>query len=68
MSEFLRDASGDVNGVGTRANDGVPTIVMAIRTFGEYLDFHPHLHALAADGLLDSEGWFQVMRAHRVHL
>ncbi|MFM8983229.1 MAG: transposase [Spartobacteria bacterium] len=23
---------------------------MAIHTFGEYLDFHPHLHALAADG------------------
>ncbi|MCX6970000.1 MAG: transposase [Verrucomicrobia bacterium] len=24
---------------------------MAIHTFGEYLDFHPQLHALAADGL-----------------
>jgi Putative transposase len=30
---------------------GVPGIVMAIHTFGEYLDFHFHLHALVADGL-----------------
>jgi hypothetical protein len=31
--------------------DGMPSIVMAIHTFGEYLDFHPHLHLLMADGL-----------------
>ena len=41
--------------------DGQPGIVMAIHTFGEYLDFHPHLHALAADGLFTSDGWFHVM-------
>ena len=35
---------------------------MAIHTFGEYLDFHPHLHALVADGLLDREGRFHVIR------
>jgi len=35
---------------------------MAIHTFGEYLDFHPHLHALVADGLFDREGKFHVMR------
>ena len=35
---------------------------MAIHTFGEYLDFHPHLHALVADGLFDREGRFHVMR------
>ena len=34
---------------------------MAIHTFGEYLDFHPHLHALVADGLFDREGRFHVM-------
>jgi len=38
-------------------------MVMAIHTFGEYLDFHPHLHALVADGLFDREGRFHVMRA-----
>lgn len=34
---------------------------MAIHTFGEYLDFHPHLHALVADGLFVDSGLFHVM-------
>jgi len=62
VSDFLRDAFGDAGGVGTTVHDGVPAIVMAIHTFGEYLDFHPHLHALVADGLFDREGKFHVMR------
>jgi len=33
--------------------EGTTGVVMAIHTFGEYFDFHPHLHALAADGLVD---------------
>ena len=63
VSDFLRDAFGDAGGVGNAAHDGVPAIVMAIHTFGEYLDFHPHLHALVADGLFDREGKFHVIRA-----
>ena len=62
MRDFLCDAFGDADGVGKCEQDGVPAIVMAIHTFGEYLDFHPHLHALVADGLFDREGWFHVMR------
>ena len=31
---------------------------MAIHTFGEYLDFHSHLHALVADGLFVRSGLF----------
>ena len=38
--------------------EGLPGIVMAIHTFGEYLDFHPHLHALVADGLFARSGLF----------
>jgi hypothetical protein len=34
---------------------------MCIHTFGEYLDFHPHLHALVADGLFTRDGLFHVM-------
>jgi hypothetical protein len=34
---------------------------MAIHTFGEYLDFHPHLHALVADGLFVRPGLFYVL-------
>jgi hypothetical protein len=26
-------------------------IILTLHTFGEYLDFHPHVHALVADGL-----------------
>ena len=63
VRDFLRDAFGDADGVGNGERDGVPAIVMAIHTFGEYLDFHPHLHALVADGLFDREGRFHVMRA-----
>ena len=31
--------------------DGLPSIVMTIHSFGEYLDWYPHLHACVADGL-----------------
>jgi hypothetical protein len=31
--------------------NGVPGIILTLHTFGEYLDFHPHIHALVADGL-----------------
>ena len=41
--------------------EGTTGVVMAIHTFGEYLDFHPHLHALAADGLFVDSGLFHVM-------
>ena len=41
--------------------DGLPGIVMAIHTFGEYLDFHARLHALVADGLFVREGLFHVL-------
>ncbi|MSU36373.1 MAG: hypothetical protein EXS36_15010, partial [Pedosphaera sp.] len=39
---------------------GIPAFVLALHTYGEYLDFHPHVHALVADGLLDSDGTFQL--------
>jgi hypothetical protein len=37
-------------------------IVIAIHTFGEYLDFHLHSNALVADGLFDRQSKFYVMR------
>lgn len=63
VRNVLRDAFADAGGVGTRAHDGVPAIVMAIHTFREYLDFHPHLHAFVADGLFDREDGFHVTLA-----
>lgn len=45
-----------------RLPDGVPGVVMAVQTFGEYPDrFHPHLHALVSDGLFTKSGTFYVM-------
>jgi hypothetical protein len=31
---------------------------MTIHTFGEYLNFHPHIHAIVADGLFCEDGSF----------
>jgi len=43
--------------------DGIPGVVMAIHTFGEYPDkFHPHVHAIVTDGLFNGNGLFYVMR------
>lgn len=35
---------------------GRPAFFLTLHTYGEYLDFHPHIHALGADGLLDDDG------------
>ena len=43
LTEYLRTA--------LDCPKGVPGIIMTLHTFGEYLDFHPHVHALVADGL-----------------
>jgi len=38
--------------------DGEVGLVMVIQTFGDYLNFHPHIHVLAADGLFRKSGLF----------
>jgi len=40
---------------------GVPGVVMTILTYGENLNWRPHLHAIVADGLFERSGWFYVM-------
>jgi len=39
-------------------NDGILGMIMVIHTFGDYARFHPHLHAIVADGLLRPNGTF----------
>ena len=41
--------------------DGQLAAVAAVQTFGDYLVFHPHLHVLAATGLVDRENRFHLM-------
>ncbi|MFH1283487.1 MAG: transposase [bacterium] len=36
-------------------------VVLVIQTFGEYLNYHPHLHVVAADGVFMPSGVFYVM-------
>ena len=39
-------------------NDGILGVIMLIHTFGDYARFHPHLHAIVADGLFRPNGTF----------
>ena len=41
--------------------DGQLAAIAAVQTFGDYLGFHPHLHVLAASGLVDREGLFHLL-------
>jgi hypothetical protein len=40
---------------------------MVIQTFGDYARWHPHLHALVADGLFLDSGYFYVMPKVDIH-
>ena len=42
--------------------DGDVGMITVIPTFGEYLGWHPHVHALCADGLFRPGGMFYCMR------
>jgi len=44
----------------TRRPDGQLGMVMTIHTFGEYMGYNCHLHALVADGLFSPGGMFYV--------
>ena len=37
---------------------GIPGIVVAIQSFGDSACWHPHLHALVAEGLFLESGYF----------
>lgn len=41
--------------------EGVVGAVLAIQTFGDYARWHPHIHAIVADGLFRPSGVFHVM-------
>jgi Transposase zinc-binding domain/Putative transposase len=50
LTEYLRTALG--------RPDAHPAVILTLHTFGEYLDFHPHVHALVAAGLFTRDGTF----------
>jgi hypothetical protein len=38
-----------------------PGVVVSIQTFGDLVNFHPHLHCLVTDGCFMANGWFYVL-------
>ena len=40
---------------------GQAGMVIAVQSFGEYLNAHPHIHAIVSDGLFTPAGMFYVM-------
>ena len=43
---------------GTACDSAAPGAVVAVQTFGDFLNFNPHLHIVATDGCFDSDGNF----------
>ena len=41
--------------------EAVPGVVISIQTFGDLVNFHPHLHCLVTDGCFLPNGWFYVL-------
>jgi Putative transposase len=41
--------------------EAMPGVVVSIQTFGDLVNFHPHLHCLVTDGCFMANGWFYVL-------
>jgi len=41
--------------------EAMPGVVISIQTFGDLVNFHPHLHCLVTDGCFMPSGWFYVL-------
>lgn len=50
LSTYLKKTVNDEN--------SKPAVVIAVQTFGDFLNFNPHLHVIAADGCFDTDGNF----------
>jgi len=46
--------------------EGTPGPVMVIHTFGDYVRFHPHLHAIVAEGPFPKNGTFYVLPRSKI--
>lgn len=45
---------------GVSLDDPIPGAVIAVQTFGDFLNFNPHLHIIATDGCFYGNGEFMV--------
>jgi len=46
--------------------DGQIAAIAAVQTFGDYLGFHPHIHILAATGLIDKDNHFHLLPVENI--
>ncbi len=53
LKEFFRETLNN--------EKAVPGVVISIQTFGDLVNFHPHLHCLVTDGCFLPNGWFYVL-------
>ena len=51
IKTFLKSASS--------YDDAVPGVSISVHTSGDFLNFHPHLHAIVSDGCFLTDGSFQ---------
>lgn len=50
LSKYLKQTVDDDN--------SIPAVIIAVQTFGDFLNFNPHLHIIAADGCFNKSGDF----------
>jgi hypothetical protein len=58
LSQCAADALNTLFRAACKDRGVVPGIIIAIQTYGDLVNFHPHLHALVTDGVFTPTGWF----------
>lgn len=58
LSQCTADVLKTLFRVACKDPKAVPRIIIAIQTYGDLVNFHPHLHALVTDGVFSPAGWF----------
>jgi hypothetical protein len=58
LSRAAARAITDVAHVSTGEPEGAPGLILALQTFGQDLTFHPHIHVLATEGLVQPDDTF----------
>lgn len=58
LSQCAADALKTLFRAACKDPKAVPGIIIAIQTYGDLVNFHPHLHALVTDGAFTPKGWF----------
>jgi hypothetical protein len=61
LCEIAHESVRQYMGQALRKESGQAGMVVALQSFGEYLNAHPHIHAIVTDGLFMPDGMFYVM-------